>query len=302
MTYQADLGKMLEPLEEFGRLHAKTIRRFGPKAIDLSYPSPRICYDTRAYQLLSELASQASVDELQYPPFGGLTHAWRHIASALSARCGITLGFRDITLTPGGAAALHVTFRALFTQGDQVMLVVPFWMDYPVYLLDLGISPITVPSQRDKHLDLAAVEAAWTPATRGIIISQPACPTGVVYTEKELAALAALLSMLGKKYGTEPVLVSDEVHRDTVWGGARCASPPDASWSAYDEMAGRFAVARRVGDTVVLARDALGLNKLLFAIHEHRGVVAGNYLADLLVHGVPFEAIYAVPAGSVTEG
>ncbi len=75
----------------------------------------------------------------------------------------------------------------------------------------------------------------------------------------------------------------------------------DARWSAYDEIAGRFAVARRVGDKVVLARDALGLNKLFFAIHEHRGVIAGNYLADLLANGVPFDVIYAVPAGSVTE-
>jgi len=199
MTYHADLDEMLEPLEAFGRLHAKTIRRFGPRAIDLSYPSPRICYDTRAYRLLSELASQASVSELQYPPFGGLTYARRHIASALSARYGITFGFRDITLMPGGAAALHTTLRALFTHEDQVMLVAPFWMDYPVYLRDLGISPVTVPSKRDKHLDLAAVEAAWAPATRGIIISQPACPTGVVYTADELGDLAALLRTLGHR-------------------------------------------------------------------------------------------------------
>lgn len=75
----------------------------------------------------------------------------------------------------------------------------------------------------------------------------------------------------------------------------------NARLSAYREMAGRFAVALRVGDKIVLARDALGLNKLFFAIHEQHGVVAANYLVDLLAHGVPFEAIYSVPAGSVTE-
>lgn len=87
--------------------------------------------------------------------------------------------------------------------------------------------------------------------------------------------------------------------RDFLPCGIPAAGNPGSS--AYNEMTGRFAVARRVGDTVVLARDTLGLNKLFFAIHEHRGVVAGNYLADLLANGVPFEAIYAVPAGSVTE-
>jgi asparagine synthetase B (glutamine-hydrolysing) len=76
---------------------------------------------------------------------------------------------------------------------------------------------------------------------------------------------------------------------------------PNASWAAYAELTGCFAVARRVGDRVVLARDSLGLNKLYFAIHVHCGVVARNYLADLRDEGVPFEAIYAVPAGSMIE-
>jgi aspartate aminotransferase len=255
---------MLEPLETFGRLHAKTIRRFGPRLIDLSYPNPRTCHDTRAYQLLSELASQASVKELQYTPFGGLTQARRRIASAVSRRYGLTLSFRDITLTPGGASALHVAFRALFTLEDQVMLVAPFWMDYPVYLHDLGISPITVPSKRDKHLDLAAIEAAWTAGTRGIIISQPGCPTGVVYTGYELGELAALLSKLGKRYDTEPVLISDEVHRDTVWSGARCTSPLSLyaeslsiysfgkAWSMQGQRTGYVALSPRMRQ-----RDAL---------------------------------------------
>jgi aspartate aminotransferase len=225
MSRDAGLDEMLEPLEAFGQLHARTIRRFGPRAVDLSYPNPRICHDTRAHQLLGELAGQVSTRELQYTPFGGLTQARRRIARAESERYGITLGFRDVILTPGGASALHTAFRVLFTHEDQVMLITPCWMDYPVYLRDLGLSPITVPSKLDKHLDLAAVEAAWTPKARGIVISQPACPTGVVYTASELEDLSALLITLGKRYGTSPVLISDEVHRDTVWGGVPCASP-----------------------------------------------------------------------------
>ncbi len=75
----------------------------------------------------------------------------------------------------------------------------------------------------------------------------------------------------------------------------------NARWDAYDEVVGRFAVAERVGDRIVLARDALGLNKLFFAIHEDHGVVVANYLVDLRARGVPFEAICAVPAGSVVE-
>lgn len=66
-------------------------------------------------------------------------------------------------------------------------------------------------------------------------------------------------------------------------------------------VVGRFACAVRTGDRVVLTRDHLGLNKLFYAIHARDGVIAGNYLSDLLSEGVPFSAIYSVPAGHVTE-
>jgi hypothetical protein len=69
----------------------------------------------------------------------------------------------------------------------------------------------------------------------------------------------------------------------------------------YGGLAGRFAVADRVGDRVVLVRDPLGLNKLFFAVHQDHGIVAASYLTDLRATGVPFEAIYAVPAGTMIE-
>jgi aspartate aminotransferase len=267
MTENRDLDELLQPLEEFGRLHASTIRRFGPKAIDLSYPNPRSCHDTRAYQLLRDLAAQADVGKLQYTPFGGLTPTRRNIASSLSKRYGLSLGFRDVVLTTGGASALHIAFRVLFKRGDQVMLVAPFWMDYPVYLRDLGISTTTVPSKLDKHLDLTALEDAWTPATRGVIISQPACPTGVVYTDPELRELAALLTTLGQRHGRQPVLISDEVHRDSVWGGVCCTSPLSAyaesvsiysfgkAWSMQGQRIGYVALSPRIHQREALARS-----------------------------------------------
>jgi asparagine synthetase B (glutamine-hydrolysing) len=65
-------------------------------------------------------------------------------------------------------------------------------------------------------------------------------------------------------------------------------------------VAGRFALARHDDERVHLARDKLGLNKLFFAV-DRQGVVAANYLADLVDAGVPFEAICSVPAGVAVE-
>jgi len=83
--------------------------------------------------------------------------------------------------------------------------------------------------------------------------------------------------------------------------------PPDigagsaAGSDALSSVVGRFATAHRVGDRVRLARDTLGLNKLFFAVDPARGVLAANYLLDLVKAGVPFDTIYAVPAGATVE-
>jgi hypothetical protein len=80
------------------------------------------------------------------------------------------------------------------------------------------------------------------------------------------------------------------------------ASPAQRATSgAFEDLAGRFATAHRAGDRVVLIRDPLGLNKLFYAIHRDDGVIAASYLADLRDRDVPFEAIYAVPAGAMIE-
>ena len=61
---------------------------------------------------------------------------------------------------------------------------------------------------------------------------------------------------------------------------------------------GRFAYGSADSDgTVTLARDRLGLNKLFMAVETSGTVVAASYLIDLVRKGVPFEAIYSVPAG-----
>lgn len=89
---------------------------------------------------------------------------------------------------------------------------------------------------------------------------------------------------------------------NVAWSAATfrviCTDEGPAPTPEYLAGGGRFATADRNGHTVVLTRDRLGLNKLYLAIHPDRGVIAANYLADLIHAGIPFDAIYAVPAGT----
>lgn len=219
------LDSLLEPLESFGRLHGATLRRWGPAAIDLSYPNAKAERDPRGRLALVEMAGRLTQQELQYTPFGGTTPTRRRIAAGLSRQVGVDFGHHDILLTPGGTAALMVAFMVLFPPGCEVLVTTPCWMDYPLYLHRLGISCRLVPTKESKRIDPAAIEAVWGPRTRGLIISQPNCPTGIMSSAEELAELGQVLRALGERHGRRPVLVSDEVHRDLTWGETGFVSP-----------------------------------------------------------------------------
>jgi asparagine synthetase B (glutamine-hydrolysing) len=93
--------------------------------------------------------------------------------------------------------------------------------------------------------------------------------------------------------------------KNFCWSGAAChaAIQPEAIRAGgAAPFHGRFACASQAADgSVSLVRDPLGLNKLFIAIHDSGRVVAANYLADLVGRGVPFEAVYSVPAGHVVR-
>ncbi|MGH3901302.1 MAG: aminotransferase class I/II-fold pyridoxal phosphate-dependent enzyme [Pseudonocardiaceae bacterium] len=225
MNWTAHVHDLLAPLDNFSRLHAATVRRLGRRVVDLSYPNPCFNIDRRPYDLLGRIAAQINVEDLRYSPFGGFTTVRRVLAAALSRRHQLTYSFRDIILTPGAAAAINVALRALFQPPDRIVLVSPCWIDYPLYLASLGLGYDLVPTDRGKHLDLAGIERAWTPRTRAMILSQPVSPTGILYTDEELRRLAETLERLGQRHRYQPVLISDETHRDQIWSDARFHSP-----------------------------------------------------------------------------
>ncbi|MFF0659544.1 MULTISPECIES: aminotransferase class I/II-fold pyridoxal phosphate-dependent enzyme [Micromonospora] len=210
-------AELCAPLERFAQLHETTVRRAGTRLIDLSYPNPRADRDLRPYAALTELTATLQAADLQYTPFGGGTVVRRRVAAAVRRRTGVPFGHRDVALTPGATAALTVTLSTLFRPGDRIAMVVPCWMDYPLYANRLGLRLTGIPSGPDKRLDLDALADTLHDPPAGIVLSQPVCPTGVVHDAAELAELARLLRAAADRAGRRIVLVSDEVHRDQVW-------------------------------------------------------------------------------------
>ena len=219
------LAPLFEAQERLDRLIASAFRHFGPRVIDLSYANPAAGPNEQVLSILARATAESRGLSLQYTPIAGRPAARRAVAARLTRQLALPFDGRDIFLTAGAMPALNIVARALFSPGDEVIVLTPAWQDYPLYLRNLNIAIRLVPLGRDKHLDIAAIRRAITPATRGILFSQPCCPTGVLYAHAELDTLAAVLNGIEARIGAPIYIVSDEVHRDMVWTARPFHSP-----------------------------------------------------------------------------
>ena len=203
----------MRPLEQFEQLRRRAVR-FGDQLADLSYANPYEGVARRTRAILRRALDEERALDLQYTPFGGSTLARRAVAEALRESHGAPFKFRDIVLTTGATAALHIAMHGACQPGDEVIIPVPCWMDYPLYADTVGLKPVLVPlAAPDFDLDVDAIAGAVTPATRAVLITQPGNPTGRLHGADSLGRLAE--SILAASIGERPItLISDETHRD----------------------------------------------------------------------------------------
>lgn len=152
---------------------------------------------------------------LEYSPSTGTPEFIRSLAHYYENRVGVWLETGQILATTGGSEAILFAFLACANEGDDVMVVEPFYANYKAFatMAGLNIVPVTSRGRDGFHVPPREVfERALTPRTRILILCNPGNPTGTVYTRAELEMLAALC----REHGI--FMISDEVYREFVYG------------------------------------------------------------------------------------
>jgi aminotransferase len=105
--------------------------------------------------------------------------------------------------------------RALINPGDKVMYHQPCYVSYhPTVLLTHGIGvPIPTVASDSFSLDPAAVEAAWEPGCKVLLLNLPCNPTGGVTSR---AALEQIAEFAAKK---DLLVISDEIYAELTFDG-----------------------------------------------------------------------------------
>ena len=168
------------------------------------------------------------------------------LRSALSAwyaqRFGLDIAPERILITAGASAALQLVCLALFEAGDEVLMPDPCYPCNRHFVTAAGGQARLLPCGPEQRfqLDATGVEAAWTPATRGVVLASPSNPTGTSIDPAEMRRIVEAVRARGG------VTVVDEIYLglsyDERYGSSALAHGDDVisvnSFSKYFSMTG----------------------------------------------------------------
>ena len=141
------------------------------------------------------------------------------IAKSLNEKFGTAFNKENLLMTVGAAGGLNVILKTLLDPEDEVVTFSPFFGEYRNYVANFNGKLVVVPPTADFIPDPDSFAAAITPKTKAVIINNPNNPTGVVYSEEVIKALAAVLESKQAEYGTSIYLIADEPYRELAYDG-----------------------------------------------------------------------------------
>jgi len=136
-------------------------------------------------------------------------------------RLGIELAADQIIATTGGSEAILFALVACANEGDEALVVEPFYTNYTAFATMAGVRLVPLRARGEDGFHLPPVEEwrrALTPRTRLVLLCNPGNPTGTVYRRDELEATLAFCRENGL------FLVADEVYRELVYDGRSATS------------------------------------------------------------------------------
>ncbi|MBO5019480.1 MAG: pyridoxal phosphate-dependent aminotransferase [Clostridia bacterium] len=180
-----------------------------------SIPAPDIVNETMK-KLVTEMDSVALHG---YTSAQGAPAVRKAISDHINSRFNINATPDLLYMTCGAAASLTITLNALVNDGDEVIVLAPFFPEYTVFAEKAGATVKVVKCREtDFQIDFEALSKAVNKNTKAIIVNSPNNPSGVVFNEETIKGLADLLNQKSKEFGTEIYIIADEPYRELVYG------------------------------------------------------------------------------------
>ncbi|MGZ8867123.1 MAG: pyridoxal phosphate-dependent aminotransferase [Thermoanaerobaculia bacterium] len=209
------------------RMPASPIRKLAPLADAAKARGTKVYHlnigqpDIETPACMLERLGQIATKVIEYSPSTGTPEFLRSLQRYYERRVGLDIPQNQILATTGGSEAILFAFMACADEGDEVIVVEPFYANYVAFatMAGLNIVPVTSRGRDGFHMPPRHVwEKKLTARTRCVIICNPSNPTGTVYSKEELEMVADFCR------DHNLFLISDEVYREFVYDGQKAFS------------------------------------------------------------------------------
>ena len=166
----------------------------------------------------------------KYTPSSGIPELRSAISEKLKADNGLSYEPSQIIVTCGAKHACFNAILAAINPGDEVLIPAPYWLSYPEMVRVAGGEPVIVPTSAENGYKLTPelFREYMSPLTKMVILNTPGNPTGTVYSENELAALAEVA------LDEEIYILSDEIYEKLTYEDAKHSSLASFSKEVYN--------------------------------------------------------------------
>ena len=217
MRHLGEERSVIREIFEYGNARKKQIGAENVFDFSLGNPSVPAPPEVNA-EIARLIADMPSVQLHGYTSAAGAPEARAAVADYLKTKFGAPVSAFRVYMTCGAAASLAIALNALAEPNDEFVVVAPYFPEYRVFIEQAGGKVVEARAADDFHLDLAALDRAVGVHTKAVILNSPNNPTGAVYGEHELKALAALLTKKSEARGMPVFLIADEPYRELTYG------------------------------------------------------------------------------------
>ncbi len=156
----------------------------------------------------------------KYTPAAGMPELKEAICKKFLKDNGLSYESSQIVVSTGAKSSLFHAICAMVDEGDEVILPSPYWLTYPELVKLAGGKTVFIKTMANDGYKMTAEQfsEAITERTKLLILNSPNNPTGAVYSEKELSAIAKVCEEKGL------YVISDEIYEKLVYGGEKHVS------------------------------------------------------------------------------
>jgi aspartate aminotransferase len=194
---------------------AGELKAQGRDIINLSAGEPD--FDTPEH--IKEAAIQSIRDGFtKYTPVGGTTGLKKAIIAKFKRENDLEYTPDQILVSCGAKHSLYNLFQALLNPEDEVVIPAPYWVSYPDMARLAEAEPVIINTgiEAEFKINKEQLRGAITKKTRLLILNSPSNPTGVCYSEEELAELAEVLLE-----HPHIIIATDDIYEHVLWGQPR---------------------------------------------------------------------------------